>query len=250
MPRFFNLIVWMIQSRFRRSIQALVHPEVQIPMSTRPFDQSIHLLTLSGAALLLTIAAAGDGVLPGDVAVTHRVQQIDFSSVGMMADTVNWAGAGAQMTLLTLAAAVALGMMRRFGAMALILAVLLLRITNPILKAIADSPRPPDHLVQVSEYASGLGFPSGHMMGTVLFYGAVIYLAREQIDRRWLRLGVQAFAGAMIAMTAFGRIHAGAHWPSDVLGGLLWGTIFLLLILRLYQQAQSTLTQRTATPSS
>ncbi len=37
---------------------------------------------------------------------------------------------------------------------------------------------------------------------------------------------------ALILLTGYGRILVGAHWPSDVLGGYLWGGLLLLLALR------------------
>ena len=38
---------------------------------------------------------------------------------------------------------------------------------------------------------------------------------------------------ALILLTGYGRIHAGAHWPSDVLGGWLCGTLLAIVTVRI-----------------
>lgn len=37
------------------------------------------------------------------------------------------------------------------------------------------------------------------------------------------------------------RVHAGAHWPSDVLGGYLLGLLWLALTIHLYRWARQRL---------
>ena len=41
---------------------------------------------------------------------------------------------------------------------------------------------------------------------------------------------VQSNCVVIIAIVGFGRIFVGAHWPSDVLGGYLYGSLFLIVI--------------------
>jgi undecaprenyl-diphosphatase len=42
----------------------------------------------------------------------------------------------------------------------------------------------------------------------------------------------------LIVLIGLSRVHAGAHWVSDVLGGWLLGIAWLLTTLALYQQAR------------
>ena len=94
-----------------------------------------------------------------------------------------------------------------------------------------DRPRPSDDLVDVSENASGLSFPSGHVTAAVLLYGFIFYLAAILIPARPLRLLVQASCLVIIALNALQRVHVGVHWPSDVLGSLLFGGLVLSLLI-------------------
>ena len=185
------------------------------------------------ATLLLSLVASGDGVLPGDTAVARWLQDADSPVAAALAHLADWVGslpglvAGAAMLTAFFVAA------GRPWPAALVIAAVLARSLNPYLKELLDSPRPPDDLVRVTERASGLGFPSGHAMGVTLLFGTVIALTAEVIPAPLPRRLVQAGAAGVILLTGFGRVYTGAHWPSDVLGGYLWGTVVLLLLLRL-----------------
>jgi undecaprenyl-diphosphatase len=82
--------------------------------------------------------------------------------------------------------------------------------------------------VRVTEHANGLGFPSGHASGSMLGFGAIAVVASRVIEDRTIRRIIQTVCAVLILIVGFGRIYVGAHWPSDVLGGYLWG--FLLLV--------------------
>lgn len=133
--------------------------------------------------------------------------------------------------MLAIVLVIMLAVYRQLGVAGLILAATLIRGVNSLLKAVTASPRPTGDLVHVSERAATQGFPSGHVMSATLFYGAIIYLAQTRIRPGPARRLVQTLAVLMMLATGFGRIYAGAHWPSDVLGGYLWGTCLLLLLL-------------------
>ncbi len=178
----------------------------------------------------LSVAAAGDGVLPGDVAVTRWLQ--DAPVPGAEALTRFAAAVGSAPVIIGLVTPLALLLAwrgeRRWAL--LLVAVVLLRALNPALKLLIASPRPTADLVRVEELATRHGFPSGHVMGVTLLFGGTIWLAEQVIERGLVRRLVQAAAAFVILVTGFGRVYVGAHWPSDVLGGYLWGLTCLLLL--------------------
>ena len=41
---------------------------------------------------------------------------------------------------------------------------------------------------------------------------------------------------AVISAVSFARVYLGAHWVSDVIGGILWGVVYLSIMLLLYEK--------------
>ena len=189
-------------------------------------------VVLLAAVLPLSVVARGSGVLPGDVAVSRAVQGLDWPGIASGAAFFNAAGGASGTLIVTLLVCAALLAAGKRAAATLVIAALAIRVANPILKETIDSPRPTGELVRVTEQAGGFGFPSGHTMGVVLFWGMVFALAGG-IGRRWLRWAVRTGAVLMMAAVGLSRIYTGAHWPSDVVGGVLWGTLLLVSLLRL-----------------
>jgi membrane-associated phospholipid phosphatase len=77
-----------------------------------------------------------------------------------------------------------------------------------------------------------LGFPSGHVLSLVVFFGLMIYLiaTASKTRRRWrvLACGVCAFT---VVSVAFTRLWLDKHWLSDLAGGLGVGVAYLLLAI-------------------
>jgi undecaprenyl-diphosphatase len=72
------------------------------------------------------------------------------------------------------------------------------------------------------------GFPSGHVLSLVVFFGLVIYLlGGSTLPRHPRRLGT-AGAAAIVLAVAFSRLYLEAHWLSDVAGGFMLGIAYLL----------------------
>ncbi len=84
------------------------------------------------------------------------------------------------------------------------------------LKAAYGRPRPPESLVEV---ASG-AFPSGHAVaGAVVAISLVIVLVPPGATRRNLEMAAAGFAVIMAGT----RVYLGAHWLTDVFGGVALG---------------------------
>lgn len=184
-------------------------------------------LSLVIVTLFLTGVAAGDGVLPGDVAVARELQTDTVPNAPLLARVAYFLGSTPLVTAIALTLVAASGGSRRWAEMTFFLGILAVRGSNWLLKAAAESPRPSPSLVRVTEDASGLGFPSTHVVSAVLLYGGMIVLSRGFIRPGPLRWSIMALAATAIVLTGFGRIYTGAHWPSDVLGGYLWGGLLL-----------------------
>ena len=87
----------------------------------------------------------------------------------------------------------------------------------------ADRPRP---------NAAPWGFPSGHVLSLVVFFGVVAFCVVTLTERRRrFRILACLPCGATVAVVAASRIYLDMHWLSDVIGGAALGTAYLLVAL-------------------
>ena len=107
------------------------------------------------------------------------------------------------------------------------------------LSVLVDRPRPSPDLVRVSKFLVGNSFPSGHVYAAVVFYGFLAGVAWPRV--RWVnvRLLLPTAAAAIVVMAAVSRVYLGVHWPSDVLGGALLGSVALAGLLWIYAGLRS-----------
>jgi len=93
-----------------------------------------------------------------------------------------------------------------------------------IIKVLVDRPRPmvTDHLVSV---ASG-SFPSGHAANSAIVYLTLATLLSQLVVERAARRYLFAGAGLIVAGIGVSRVYLGVHWPSDVLAGWAFGTLW------------------------
>jgi undecaprenyl-diphosphatase len=100
-------------------------------------------------------------------------------------------------------------------------------VCNSRLKHDFDRDRPPfkDQWV----YEDNESFPSGHSSGSMALFGLLGYLMVRATFSWRVRLLAIVGTALLILAVGFSRIYLGAHYFSDVLGGYLLGTVWLLL---------------------
>jgi undecaprenyl-diphosphatase len=143
---------------------------------------------------------------------------------------------GSTIVVLSLGALLALLTWRRCRAVSL--AVLAATLLRPgiewMLKDIVERGRPNfDRLVA----GTGYSFPSGHVMAAIALWGLLPMVVGLYSSSRRLWWASVAVSGTMIGLISASRIYLGVHWFSDVVGGLLIGSIFLLGVDRLVHGA-------------
>ena len=70
-------------------------------------------------------------------------------------------------------------------------------------------------------------FPSSHTMLVCVIMGSAIMLIGKYVKEKQLCRVLRGFYSAIIGMTVIGRLIAGVHWFTDIVGGILI-SIFLL----------------------
>lgn len=84
----------------------------------------------------------------------------------------------------------------------------------------------PNHLRLIEE--TGYSFPSGHAMGSIVFYGFIIFLLSKSKINKNLKIFLSVIIGLTIFLIGISRIYVGVHYPSDIIGGFLLGYIILI----------------------
>lgn len=92
------------------------------------------------------------------------------------------------------------------------------------LKFLFQRARPLERLVEVGGYS----FPSGHAFGSTVFFGYVIYVAWKDVHSPARRTAITLFALFMIVAIPLSRVYLNVHWFTDVVGGVLAGSAWLV----------------------
>lgn len=72
-------------------------------------------------------------------------------------------------------------------------------------------------------------YPSSHTLLVCVIVGSAVFFLKCRLRNRWLRLGISVIGFVLIFAVSLGRLFAGVHWSTDVLGGVLLadGLVFL-----------------------
>lgn len=110
---------------------------------------------------------------------------------------------------------------RRTGIILAVALVLDVISCNLLLKNLVARIRPCDvaDVTLLISHPSGFSFPSGHTAASFAAIG-VLFCTKSRL--RWLALG-------MAVLISFSRLYLFVHWPTDVLGGIVLGTLLGIL---------------------
>lgn len=182
------------------------------------------LVAMMAGAIALSVAVAVDDVLGGELRVLRELQTWSFLG-GWFADAVRFVTTTQVVTVCGAVAVVALWLVgERRAAVALGVAVIVLQVLQPSIKEIVDRPRPADDVVDIRGSITSPSFPAGHVMSPTALYGFLAGLAL--LRPAWppaLRAAILLLTVALLVVSGLVNLYLGVHWPTDVLGGWLWG---------------------------
>ena len=180
--------------------------------------------------LLLTLAiflfAWSYATFPGDQEALEQFQGNQTGWLDTAASGVTRLGWAPVSTALMVLTVVGLMVMRRW-ADSLVVALSGIPIgVGLLLKDVIGRARPEYFLTNSAP--SSLSFPSGHSLFAMLFGGLLIVLVEELPVSRPIRRSLQTVLALLILGVGASRVYLGVHWPSDVVGGYLFGVVALL----------------------
>lgn len=182
--------------------------------------------------LLLAAAARGTAMVPGDLAIGRLAQSPPSPALDHLAVWLSAAGSYVPATIGAATVVVLVCLRRRATGEALWMAAASVAGGfNVLLKLAVASPRPDPAAVRVVVPDDGYGFPSGHVFGAVLVYGTIwLVLPLVAGHRPGLVRAARVVLPLFVLGVAWSRVRLGDHWPSDVLGAMIWGGAVLALL--------------------
>lgn len=122
----------------------------------------------------------------------------------------------------------------RWEAVMLIFAEVGVGALGALVKVIVQRPRPTAALVNMFAPINDYSFPSGHVLLFTAFLGFLFFMLYTLVPHSTRRaLGLTLF-GVLIPLVGVSRVYLGEHWPSDVVGAYLLGSLWLTLTIYMY----------------
>lgn len=182
-------------------------------------------------ALTITvfILAAAFPKFPGDQWALLEFQQLQASWLTETSLALSYLGGTATAAGLSITAIVALWLTKRRTDSLVALIGGLVIVSGIALKLLVDRPRPDFFLVSSGPHLSS--FPSGHTLFATIFFGIAILFVGEWVRHPSVKRGLQAGLVLLIMAMGASRVYLGFHWPSDVLGGYLFGGVAVVELI-------------------
>lgn len=186
---------------------------------------------LSLAFLLLAWFVAKYPPSSVDIAVSAAVQKKHTLFVDKVMTLISWAGFAPISFTMVLITSGFFYLLKYSRTAVFTLLTLTSGLISSVVKIAVGRPRPTSELVRIVEIARHESFPSGHTLFCTIFFGfLIVAMVHLKTILYPLRIIISGFAVFMILATPVSRIYLGAHWFTDVTGGLLLGINCVIIL--------------------
>lgn len=212
---------------------------VPIPVSKkRRYVFEVILILLITAFALLTFLAKTISYFNFDLQITKTIQSFhpvwfDFW-MKFMSASVNAIYGGLIVIFMSLGLFIK---KRKAEGLTLIISGVGVEVLSVVLKAIVKRPRPdPNLITQLEHFTKNDSFPSGHVLYAMGLYGFLFFLVFTKLKKGLLRNSLIFLLAGILFSMGLSRIYLGAHWFSDTLGSYLIGTIWIYLMIFIFEK--------------
>ena len=102
-------------------------------------------------------------------------------------------------------------------------------ILNNIVKFIVRRGRPAEPLFRILVIEKSYSFPSGHTMGSVGFYGMIMFFILRSNLEKSKKIIYSTLLTLLVLAVMISRLYLGAHFATDVIGGAVAASAFLIV---------------------
>ena len=107
-----------------------------------------------------------------------------------------------------------------------------------IVKHLVHRPRP-EGIALIEE--TGFSFPSAHTMGSVVFYGFLIFLILRFVKIKSLKILLSIILFVVPMLIGYTRVYLGVHFVTDVMAGILAGIVYLVVAIAVFIKLENKL---------
>src|SRR5699024_7615306 len=193
-------------------------------------------------ALLLAIGIWVFRIISGKVLYVDQltrdfVEKLDDTAVFTFFRWVTALGSGTFLTPFTILMALVLWFLFRDWLPALVFALGTLSShgLNILIKHLVERERPS---IFVAANAEGFSFPSGYAMIPMVCYGLLAYFLAKKLTSSRAVLTAQISLALLVFMIGISRYIINVHYLTDVLAGFIFGFIYLIGLIYLYEWLQ------------
>ena len=190
-------------------------------------------VALTGVALgaLVDNVTDGDGIAVLDHPVARFVAAHRTPLLTSVMKAVSTAAGPAALTACALAAGLLLGAVWRSWTPAVVLAATSAGAIGLTIVFKETLARPRPLLAHAVAAADGYGFPSGHAAAAAAVCGAFAWLCSVRIHSWRARVAIWAVAAILATLVGVSRVYLGVHWATDVIGGWIFGILWLAVVV-------------------
>jgi undecaprenyl-diphosphatase len=201
--------------------------------------------------VVLSVMAHATAYFPIDLAITKAVQSFQSPALDAAAMVIDWPGYVPQVAIILVVVGIGLfAMGYKWEAVVFWAANLLEGAVDGLIKIIVRRPRPEDNLgIHIYKPHGDFTYPSGHIFSYIMLFGLLAYFCYVLMKPSALRTLLVVALIALVVVAGPVRIYMGEHWPSDVLAGLMLGSLALPFMIGVYHWGQGRFFKTKAKPA-